>query len=402
MAKVLLISNGHGEDNDAGFIIEALQRLRPDLSLAALPIVGQGAEYRRRGVEIIGPVADLPSGGFTKTNRLRLLGDAVGGLVGLTIGQIRAVRKRRHEFDLVLGIGDGVAQSFAAITGKPFIAFITSLSALYEDHLTLEPILRWEVRRDRCLALVTRDLFTAENLSAQGYEKVKFGGLPSTDAIRPSGRDLGVPEGERLIALLPGSRPPEAERNLATLLGFVERAAQTDTVLAFRAAIVPRLRESLPALAAARGWQLDGDSLTKGAAEVRCPPDAFADLITRADVVVAMAGLAAEQAVVAGKPVIQIPGEGPQYTWKFAEAQTRLLGMNARLIGTRAAGETELQQAVATLSDILSDEDYRARCAIEGPRRLGTPGGADRIARMVLDALDDGRLPADDLSRFRD
>ncbi|MBV0910862.1 lipid-A-disaccharide synthase-related protein [Anianabacter salinae] len=400
MAKVLLISNGHGEDNDAGFIIEALRRLRPELELAALPIVGQGAEYRRRDVPIIGPVADLPSGGFTKTNRLRLLGDAAGGLVGLTIGQIRAARRHRAEFDLVLGIGDGVAQSFAAITGRPFIAFITSLSALYEDHLTLEPILRWEVRRDRCLALVTRDLFTARNLTAQGYAKVRFGGLPSTDSIVPTGRDLAVPKGARMVALLPGSRPPEADRNLATLLRLAEKASALRGDLAFRAALVPRLRDRLGTLAEASGWALDGDRLTRGAATVICPPDAFADILTRSDAVAAMAGLAAEQAVVAGKPVIQIPGTGPQYTWKFAEAQTRLLGVNARLVGTRAAGDAELDQAARLLSETLDDADYLARCATEGPRRLGTPGGAERIARMVLEVLDRGRLDADDLGQF--
>ncbi len=400
MAKVLLISNGHGEDNDAGFIVEALRDLRPDLDLAALPIVGQGAEYRRRGVPIIGPVADLPSGGFTKTNRLRLLGDAVGGLVGLTVGQIRAVRRRRAEFDLVLGIGDGVAQSFATITGRPFIAFITSLSALYEDHLTLEPILRWEVRRDRCLALVTRDLFTAENLAAQGYDKVKFGGLPSTDSIRPGGVDLGVPEGARMVALLPGSRPPEAVRNLRTLLRFVELSYGQDPQLWFCAALVPRLREEVALLGDVDGWTLTDKGLRKGAAFVACPQNAFADVLTRSVVVVAMAGLAAEQAVVAGKPVIQIPGEGPQYNWKFAEAQTRLLGLNAQLVGEKAAGEAELAEAAQLLSRTLADDDYLARCAVEGPRRLGTPGGAQRIAQMVIDALDHGRLEADDLSQF--
>ena len=39
-----------------------------------------------------------------------------------------------------------------------------------------------------------------------------------------------------------------------------------------------------------------------------------------------MAGTAAEQATGLSKPVIQIEGEGPQFTKSFAEAQRRLLG----------------------------------------------------------------------------
>jgi len=39
-----------------------------------------------------------------------------------------------------------------------------------------------------------------------------------------------------------------------------------------------------------------------------------------------MAGTAAEQAVGMAKPVLQLPGQGPQFTAGFAEAQRRLLG----------------------------------------------------------------------------
>jgi hypothetical protein len=39
-----------------------------------------------------------------------------------------------------------------------------------------------------------------------------------------------------------------------------------------------------------------------------------------------MAGTAAEQAVGLAKPVLQLPGQGPQFTASFAEAQRRLLG----------------------------------------------------------------------------
>ena len=41
-----------------------------------------------------------------------------------------------------------------------------------------------------------------------------------------------------------------------------------------------------------------------------------------------MAGTAAEQAIGMSKPVVQLVGNGPQFTASFAEAQRRLLGSN--------------------------------------------------------------------------
>ncbi len=36
-----------------------------------------------------------------------------------------------------------------------------------------------------------------------------------------------------------------------------------------------------------------------------------------------------------GKPIVQIAGEGPQFTYAFAEAQDRLLGLSVQTIGMR-------------------------------------------------------------------
>ena len=45
-----------------------------------------------------------------------------------------------------------------------------------------------------------------------------------------------------------------------------------------------------------------------------------------------MAGTATEQFVGLGKPAIAIPGNGPQFTPAFAEAQSRLLGGSLILV----------------------------------------------------------------------
>jgi len=96
-----------------------------------------------------------------------------------------------------------------------------------------------------------------------------------------------------------------------------------------------------------------------------------------------MAGTAIEQAVGLGKPVIQIPGRGPQFTYRFAEAQMRLLGSSVQTVGRGPAGEAELRLAAAWVERILSDPTYRQECQRNGQERVGRGEGAWGIARAL-------------------
>ena len=100
-----------------------------------------------------------------------------------------------------------------------------------------------------------------------------------------------------------------------------------------------------------------------------------------------MAGLAVDQAVALGKPVIQIPGEGPQFNYAFAEAQDRLLGLSAQTIGQAPADQATLREAAHCLQKTLADQDYLTACIEHGRARLGTPGASERIAQLILDNL---------------
>lgn len=394
---VLFLSNGHGEDHETAHVIRALWQAAPDIRCAALPIVGEGHAYRALGMPILGPAETLPSGGFTYVNRWRLLGDLRAGLVGQTLRQIGALRARAKEFDLVFGTGDWVAQSFARASGRPYLCYIASLSAMYEGTLKVGPILGGAFRSDRRLDILTRDKPTADDLSRQGFARVHFGGLPSLDWIRPTGLDLAIDPGHKVVALLPGSRLPEAERNLAVMLRFAAIAtAAGGHPVAFRAALVPALAARLPQVAADAGWTLDGTVLTgpegrNGRPRIHCPPDAYNDILLACDIIIGMAGLAVDQGVAIGKPVLQIAGEGPQFNARFAEAQERLLGLSLRTIGPPPVADDALAGGAALMQATFDDTAYLAACARNGRERLGTPGGAHRIAARILAAL--GRSP---------
>jgi uncharacterized protein (TIGR03492 family) len=397
--RILFISNGHGEDNHTSHVIQTLRQLCPSLEMAAMPIVGEGKAYRSLDVPIIGPTQTMPSGGFFYMKRLYLLKDFQSGLIGLTWRQLQAVLEYAPNYDLIMATGDFVSQTFAYLTKRPFVSFISCLSALYEGRLRLNPLLWHDLNSSRCLAVFTKDSHTAYDLQRQGIAKALLAGIPALDRLVPTGKDLHLKLDERAIAILPGSRMPEAARNFCLLLQLVVEIAKVmrESGLQFRAALIPSLIEQLEDIAKSQGWQLTQGILTYSPpgssaeesplVEVRCYSDAFSDILCYSTLVIGMAGLAVEQAVAIGKPIIQIPGEGPQFTYQFAEAQTRLLGMSAQTIGTKPATPEILKQAAKRVVETLQDSDYLAKCKENGPERFGPPGASERIARFLLNSL---------------
>ncbi|MBD2676474.1 MULTISPECIES: lipid-A-disaccharide synthase-related protein [Nostoc] len=397
--RILFISNGHGEDNHTSHVIQTLRELCPSIEMAAMPIVGEGKAYRNLDIPIIGPTQTMPSGGFFYMKRLYLLKDFQSGLVGLTWRQLQAVLKYAPNCDLVMATGDFISQTFAYLTKRPFVSFISCLSAIYEGRLRINPLLWHDLNSSRCLTVFTRDSYTAADLQRQGIAKAQFGGIPALDRLVPTGKDLQLKPDIPAIALLPGSRMPEASRNFCLQLQLVVEIAKVmpESRFQFRAALVPSLMAELDDIAKSQGWQLNQGVLTYSLpgssaqesplVEVRCYSDAFSDIVYYSNLVIGMAGLAVDLAVAIGKPIIQIPGEGPQFTYAFAEAQTRLLGINAQTIGTGPATPDTLKQAARRTVETLQDADYLAKCQKNGPERFGPPGASERIARFVLTSL---------------
>jgi len=377
-----------------------------------MPIVGNGNAYRNLQVPILGPTQVLPSGGFTYVNRWLLLKDIQAGLLGLTLKQFLTVRRYGSQFDLVHATGDAVGQSFAYATGRPFVSFISCLSALYEGHLRTDRVLRFVVRSRRCRAVVTRDPLTAEDLKRQGFSKVHFGGIPALDWLVPTGRDLQLRDDSPMIALLPGSRIPEAMNNFKLQMRFVQEVVELmGPQVQFRAALVPSLMAEVGPLATEMGWHYDQGRLSRqldtgATAEILCYDDAFSDIIHHTTLVIGMAGLAVAQSVALGKPVIQIPGHGPQFSYAFAEAENRMLGPSVQTIGVGPANEETLKSAAQCLHRTLNDSAYLAKCVEHGRDRLGTPGASTRIAQLILQHLEDtqpmpGVVPATSASAIK-
>jgi uncharacterized protein (TIGR03492 family) len=397
--RVLFLSNGHGEDLNASLILKALRQLVAEVEVAAMPIVGNGEAYRRLGVTIVGPTRQLPSSGFSYINVLRLLNprhwgkdmnllnlvrDLFAGLFALTWSQVRAVRRFAPSCDLLFATGDVVPILFARITGRPFMVFLVSTSSYYEGKAKLPWLAVWGMRSRQCQAVFTRDAYTARDLQQRGMAKVKFCGYPIMDVLTPTGKPLHLNPAQPIVALLPGSRLPEALENLALLLALCQYIHPRQP-MQFVAALVPGINEAqLSALATEQGWtHLPQHALSRDRVTVTYHRDAFPDILTNCDVVLGMAGTAVEQAVGLGKPVVQMIGKGPQFTYPFADAQMRLLGESVVTIGNRPATPELLIQAAETVIEVINNPAYLRRCQQNGKERVGSPGGARALASQI-------------------
>ena len=393
--KVLFISNGHGEDLNAVQIVKALRQQQPQLEIGAMPIVGYGNAYRNLNINIIGPTEALPSGGFVYNDRFKLLEDIRSGLFTLLWRQIQAVRKYGNDCEAIFAIGDVVVLLGAYFTGKPYISFMVSSSAYYENRMQFPKLTEWLLKSDRCLQIFTRDRYTAKMLNQQGYDKAIFVGFPAMDALEITGKDLQLLPNLPLVALLPGSRLPEAGTNLQLLLDLaIATTPLFPNGIQFCAAVTPNLCLPDPTgmillqqVAEQQGWEYHPTGyLTHPQHQIalRCIYDAFADILHQCDLVAGMAGTAIEQAVGLGKPIIQIPGAGPQFTYTFAEAQMRLLGSSIQTIGNKPARAETITQAAQAIQRTLGDKEYLQQCRKNGLERIGGAGGGDAMARIFV------------------
>lgn len=407
--RVLFLSNGCGEDAINGQLIHSFRRRYPQVELSAMPIVGEGLVYRHLNVPIICPTQVMPSGGVFYMNPLFLVKDVVAGLAKLSWQQLQAIRRYAADGGLVMAAGDNVVAAFAQSSGLPYVTFLAGYSSYYEGRLNLGAITPWllQSKSSRCRRVFTRDRFTAQDLQRQGWSKTSFVGNPIMDALVPQNKDLKLVQNSPMIALLPGSRLPEAIDNLKLQLRLVAEIAARLRVVQFRAALVPDLFAALNQIDLPLGWHYCGGALVYYAdgveATIISSCDAFADVLHQASLVIGMTGTATEQAVGLGKPVVTVPGRGPVFIYRFAESQQRLLGPSLQVVGKRPANLETLRQAAQRVVEVLGDQDYLRRCCENGEERLGSAGGSDRIVDylakiLALDAPSSGQRHLNQLS----
>jgi uncharacterized protein (TIGR03492 family) len=408
------LSNGHGEDAIAIKIIEQLLNQSERLSIAALPLVGEGYAYTQLNIPLLSPVQPMPSGGFIYMEGKRLWQDLRSGLLKLTLAQYKAVRQWANKGGVILAVGDILPLLFAGLSGANYAFVGTAKSEYYlrdeegwlADTSPLErwwgsiyyPWERWLMSRPRCKAVFPRDKITTEVL--RKYQIPAFAlGNPMMDGLEPQSNP--VPEQFKeenrplIILLLPGSRFPEAQRNWQMILEAIEEVSNSfSSPLIFLAAIAPFLSlEPFTQQLLKENWQqkerksvelpihdLKALFFTKSKTQLFLTQNAYSDYLNIADLAIAMAGTATEQFVGLGKPAIAMAGSGPQYTRQFAKNQERLLGISLRLVNNP-------RQVAPAMKKLLQEPDLWQLIAENGKVRLGPAGAASRIVECLKEKL---------------
>lgn len=313
----------------------------------------------------------------------------------------------------ILAVGDIVPLLFAFWSGANYAFVGTAKSEYYvrDENGILprrSPLARlehwsgsiyhpWEryfMSHQRCQAVFPRDSLTANILQQHGILAFDLGN-PMMDRLEPTQPVLAEASQELKILLLPGSRPSEVYRNWELILQAVTDLMVTfsDRPLVFLAAIAPSLALApfcqalieagfFHASLGTGGWEDFSRTLTfqQKNASVILTQRAYNDCLHQAQIAIAMAGTATEQFIGLGKPAIIIPGQGPQFTYVFAEAQSRHLGKSIILV----QNPYKVAEAIAAL---LSDPARLQAIAENGIRRMGKPGAARRIAECLVEKL---------------
>ena len=410
-ARLLVLSNGHGEDLIALRILEALHRLRCGLEVSVMPLVGVGSAYEAAESEgwlrRIGPRQSLPSGGFSNQSLGGLLADLHAGLPLLSWHQWRRVRQAGQERIPILAVGDLLPLLLAWSSGGGF-GFVGTPKSDYTWASSPPPgwarspvsdryhrckgsewdPWEWAVMGShRCRLVAVRDQLTARGLRRRGVRACAPGN-PMMDALAPSRPPTEMGQRRRLL-LLPGSRMPEALRNLGQLLGALPEGHPGITVL-----IPTGSRpdgEEMAEVMVSHGFRSGaiplhshaGAAWRRGDLEVLWGTGLFSIWAPWAEVALAAAGTATEQVVGLGIPALSLPGPGPQFTAGFARRQSRLLGGAVEPCHSP-------QQLRQHLLELLDDPEQRQRRGQTGHRRMGGPGGSERLAQLISAQLLEG------------
>ena len=393
---VLLLSNGHGEDLSGAKIAEAL--MARGIAVEALPLVGHGRPYRQAGVPVLGRTRECSTGGLGYTSLAGQLREIREGQWTYLLGRLLWLARHRKRFERVVGVGDLLAVLGAWLGGPGAAVYLVAYSSHYEGQLRLPWPCGALLRSRRIVQIWSRDALTARQLSAQLGKPVVFAGNPFLDGVVDAAHPSPQPTPQsQSLALLPGSRMPEALHNLGLMLQVVSRLPGKN--LRIQAALVSSLTaEAIEAMAAPLGWQLDPSRslLRHGPWQVELGWGQFAAILNRADLALASAGTASEQAVGLGKPVLQLCGRGPQFTATFAEAQRRLLGPGVSCAAGKPGSAAVLlatadlaAKHLAALVDPEAGPRWRHQLAALGAERIGAAGGSAQIATAIME-----RIPA--------
>lgn len=382
--RVLFISNGAGEDSIASQIIADLPESLPR---EAMPLVGEGSAYKDLA-PVVGPRQAMPSGGLIQEDWRNLWEDISQGLFFLTLKQIAWLRQQRHKFDQIVAVGDLWPVILAILSGIRPITFIgTAKSDYHHPYSSLEAFI---LKTFKVHSLV-RDEPTAESLRQKGV-KAAWVGNAMMDGLIPQDLDFKLDKTQEVgLALFPGSRKATYQV-LPRLLKLSQLLAKRlgKNICAF-IAVAPSIDTDKLAQACSDftlqdcpypGWHtlIDKRETIDPQTRFFLIKGHLADVLQYSQVALGLAGTAHEQAAGWGIPVVAYEPGGMSHLKWYRARQKGLLG-DALIVS-----EDRDSDIVEALYNLIQNKADRRRRAEVGRKRLGPPGGSERMAAIIAEA----------------
>ena len=369
MRKVLFVAGEASGDLHAAGVAAALRRVRPELELAA---VG-GSRLAEQGVQLIHRDNLLGVMGFLEVvkhvPRHFLLLRAIKSM--LARGEIALVVLIDYPgFNMKVGAA-------AKAAGVPVLYYVTP------------QVWAWGAGRLPKLAhLITKAavILPFEESLLRGYGiDAKFVGHPMLDRAvnmptREEAREaLGLPQNVPVLALFPGSRQQEIDRLIDD---FVATARE--------------LQKRIPGLQV-----IVSVASTVALDSARCPfrlvHSASLSVLRAADAALCKSGTTTLEASIAGCPLVVAYRTG-RISYAMAKRLVKVphIGLVNVVAGREVAREfiqdeivpARMADALAPLLDMGSPQRKEVLAGLAEVRsKLGTPGAADRVARMASDLV---------------
>ncbi len=377
-ASVLLVAGEASGDLRGAELLAELRRRSPGLRA-----FGMGGErLRAAGLDVLVDAGEVSTMGFTE----------VVGKLGAVLRSYRRLRRallgdggrgRRPDLAILIDLPDFNLR-LAAVARRAGIPVLYYVSP---------QVWAWRRYRVRTLARRVDHLAVVFPFEAEiyaGLTEVTFVGHPALETVRPTrGRaetraSLGVGESERLVALLPGSRPAEVRSLLPAMLASLERLG-------------PGVRGVL-ALADEGLRPLAERAVAAGVPAIA---GATYDLVAAADLALTASGSATLETALLGTPmVILYRMSGPSFALARLLVRVPHIGMPNLILGERVVpeliqGEANAERIVEEARPLLFDPERGARMreALARVRaRLGRPGAAGRAAEIAARMLADRPL----------
>ena len=376
MKKRVFISSGEASgDLHAAGLISELKKLNPDLDFWGLG----GDRLASQGVEILFHISRLSTMGFAEVVRRLPFFRRVFKAV------IRRFESERPDAAILVdypGMNFRFAERLNDL-GIPFVYYI--LPQVWAWHKSrIEKMKRWNAKFISILPFEPK--FYAEH----GLDVEFFGhplvDLAKTDILPEDFRQsLNIESGEKLIALLPGSRTQEIDRILPVMLSGLEPVCQEFRNI--RAVCRPADRSQNSIYARIIDASGAGAEIYNGA---------LYSLLTAADLTLVTSGTATVETAICNSPAIVLYRTNP-LTYMIAK---RLVTINNIAMANIIAGETvypELIQGNASprklTSEILRflrDGKYSDSIRFKISKvsmLLGEKGAYKRAARRALSLL---------------